>query len=385
MKKQNIVSLSALTQIRLGGLFLNEAVQKVPENPVWDGDIPQYDGTSHISICDVSAEESAALITWNIVQGMGRWIEKPGSQIMLIADRVLLANVSWNDLARNGFASGRVIKLSGQNFFCHLLPVGAARSSRNGWGDALHTTTSGNDVWHWKGVYFWGENINPEMTRCAVRGNTSAFAWSDSKVNVRSRQIGFRPVLEPMSADANDFLNGLAKKSQTKTQTKTAKKTKQTVSAPKKTKKSAVKAVKKEKSTVVSSAAQMLADALHVNANQEFTMQNQRCIIRPNGALWTFDEKSHRWCRVMDVQQIADMVNCCHTVVETPVFTPEEKNMVNHLTSVFGADWLADKSVQRAKDGSLQIVDGKEFQTPLNREAFPSVKPGQSFPLKEVA
>ena len=379
MNKQT--STSTFTQIRMGALFLNDVVQAIPENPVWDGDIAQYDGSSAITIQDAPSEMSSAWITWNVVPGMKRWTTQENCDTLLVADRVLLTNVSWKDLAANGFAKGQVVTLNGRDFLCRLVPVGTAPNGRNVWNDALNATTKENDVWHWKGVYFWGDVYKSSMKRCAMRGNTSVCGWSDGKTNKRSPHIGFRPVLEPLAGD--DILVYPASDSPetSKSEKKTApQKTYETTAVPVKT--------KTPRSKVASPAAKMLAEALLTSVDKEFVYQDRRYIVRPNGSLWTFASVTsgvRRWIRVVDVNKIADLVNRVRRSVKTPSFSKAEKDMVNHLATIFGADWLLGKTVIRSQDGSLEIVGDKDFRMPLSNDSFPSVKPGYAYSLQDVA
>lgn len=105
---------------QFGALNLDGKIQPVPQHPTEAGDIPQYDGKATISFETLISGEG---ITW----------VKPNDSNLLIADRVLLAKVSWEDLDKSGFVSGKTVFLDGQHFRCRLLQVGKNWNAPNEW------------------------------------------------------------------------------------------------------------------------------------------------------------------------------------------------------------------------------------------------------------
>lgn len=174
---------------KFGTLCLNGEAKYIPRRPTSDGDIPQYDKMSRISIQSVEEGENIS------------WI-KPHGANLLIADRTLLGNVSWKDLDESGFVTGRTILLGGRFFYCRLLWIGEYKDVPNEWDKALDEAGEDNGLWHWKDIYFWGADRSASrITSRAVRGWVSARHWSGDKATYRSANVGFRPVLEPLSSD----------------------------------------------------------------------------------------------------------------------------------------------------------------------------------------
>ena len=174
---------------KFGALYLGDKAQHVPERPTINGDIPQYDGSSTISISPVTREEEP--ITWI----------KPYGINILVADRVLLAKVSWEDLDKNGFVNGKEIVIEGQHFRCRLLHVGNTEDVPNEWDNILDATNENNALWHWK-MCFWGSDVSTfGVSSRAVRGYHSARSWYCYYATTRSVYVGFRPVLEPLASD----------------------------------------------------------------------------------------------------------------------------------------------------------------------------------------
>lgn len=170
-----------------GTLYLGDEVQYIPQQLSSGGDVPRYDSKSAISIGPAPQQEAIS------------WI-KPYGQSLLIADRILLAQVSWNDLDKNGFIAGKMVSLNGCRFRCRLLQVGEKTDTPNEWDKALDATSENDALWYWYEMFFWGANkLNHIQTARVVRGFSSARHLSSYHVETRSIFIGFRPVLEPLS------------------------------------------------------------------------------------------------------------------------------------------------------------------------------------------
>lgn len=127
------------------------------------------------------------------------WVPVNG---LLIADRCLLTNVSWDDLDAQGLVSGKEITVQGFRFKIRLLKVGSEDNVANEWDAALDTVGEDDALWHWHGKYFWGQESVSGVASCrADRGYHSAryFDWGSS--GRRDALLGFRPALEPLPTD----------------------------------------------------------------------------------------------------------------------------------------------------------------------------------------
>lgn len=171
---------------KFGALYLGNEVQQNPQRPTKNGDVPLCNGWSTISI---RTHPNKKPITWI----------KPSSVNLLIADRVLLCHVNWFSLDKSGFAKGQEIEISERRFRCRLLQVGKEKGVPNEWDRILNETGENDDLWHWENMFFWGANTSASNPiDQVVRGNTSARNW-DVKYSVHgSKNVGFRPVLEPL-------------------------------------------------------------------------------------------------------------------------------------------------------------------------------------------
>ena len=129
------------------------------------------------------------------------WVPVNG---MLIADRCLLTNISWDDLDAQGLVFGKEITVQGFRFKIRLLKVGGKEGTPNEWDDALDVVGENNDLWHWKRMFFWGqETVGIAASRRAYRGFNSARFWYYTTASDRNALLSFRPVLEALHTDTS--------------------------------------------------------------------------------------------------------------------------------------------------------------------------------------
>lgn len=128
-----------------------------------------------------------------------QWIVVNG---LLIADRSLLVNISWDDLNQQGFVYGRQIAINGRQFLCRLLKAGIEQGMQNEWDDALNAVGEDDRLWHWETALFWEQDAPAEYEPYrALRGFLSARSCNWNMPSYRHLSSGFRPALVPLSAD----------------------------------------------------------------------------------------------------------------------------------------------------------------------------------------
>jgi len=176
-------------KFQFGQLYMGEEVLEIPQNPQDDGDIPSYVEEEELSIR--TAVDDA--VTW----------VKPDGINLLIADRVLLKNISWDDLNTAGFVEGKDIIIDGHRYRCRLLQVGATADEPNEWDAILDATSEDNKLWHWTNICFWGKDIlRGKSAYRTLRGYPSARHYYYFWASLRNPNIGFRPALEILTSDA---------------------------------------------------------------------------------------------------------------------------------------------------------------------------------------
>ena len=166
-----------------------------------------------------------------------QWVKiKDGDKTLLICDRVILVNVSWDDLNAQGYITGKTVTIDGAKYKCRVLTGGNNRRNNdhyaggtptnNEWDrfitreevisglpapvssdldstlDATDFNSTHNRFWNWFNVYSWCQETYAENASYRVyRGYFSArlFIWSSS--GYRYADLGFRPVLEILNTD----------------------------------------------------------------------------------------------------------------------------------------------------------------------------------------
>lgn len=163
--------------IRLGSLYLNDCPAEIGL---------AYKPGKTISIGETAPGKE---IHWVVVNDM------------LIADRCILTNVSWDDLNAQNLVFGKEIAIGGFHFIVRLLQVGAKERVPNEWDAALDVAGEGNDIWHWERESFWGSEtdfIGGGLHDAATRGLNFSRYWIWSQTYHRERHCGYRPVLVPL-------------------------------------------------------------------------------------------------------------------------------------------------------------------------------------------
>ena len=166
-----------------------------------------------------------------------QWVKiKDGDKTLLICDRVILVNVSWDDLNAQGFITGKTVTIDGAKYKCRVLTGGSNRRnndyyaggtpSNNEWDrfitreevisglpapvssdldtnqNATDLNGAHNSLWNWYYVYSWCQETWAENASYrAYRGYSSARSWRYGNASSRNPTLGFRPVLEVLNTD----------------------------------------------------------------------------------------------------------------------------------------------------------------------------------------
>ena len=164
--------------IRLGSLYLNDSPAEIGL---------AYKPGKTISIGETAPGKE---IHWVVVNDM------------LIADRCILTEVSWDDLNAQNLVFGKEVTISGFRFTARLIQVGAEEGAPNEWDSALDAVGEDNSLWHWEDMFFWGqEAATGTASSRAYRGYTSARTFYCTSSSRRSVSLGFRPALVPLPSD----------------------------------------------------------------------------------------------------------------------------------------------------------------------------------------
>ena len=174
--------------IRYFPFRLAKCGRSCPKVPAQNEYIPRYDEKSAISFESACNDEP---ITWI----------KPNGLSILVTDRVLLSNVSLDDLDKNHFVRGKTVTMNGQKFRCRVFRYDYEDESSDEWANILSITGKDDSLWHWNKMYFLeADKSLDDIIYGAVRGCISPTFWTDYNFSRREMDVGFRPVLEPMGS-----------------------------------------------------------------------------------------------------------------------------------------------------------------------------------------
>lgn len=156
-------------------------------------------GTDYVSGQSIEIRDttSGQRITWVVVNGM------------LIADRCILEDISWDDLVAQGLVFGKEVTVRGFRFIVRLLQVGADEGVPNEWDDewdaALDAVGEDDALWHWDRKFFWGQGsvgqAGQPQERRVLRGYYSARFFDLFTASIRLMRLGFRPALAPLPTE----------------------------------------------------------------------------------------------------------------------------------------------------------------------------------------
>ncbi len=188
------------------------------------GNIPEFETDPDWrswKLTDSPADPSQRL-TWHVFQD--------NRTQLLVADRMLLTRVSWQDLDEAGYVFGTTVVIDGKTFRCRLLTGGdtprndpyQGATGPNEWdmlvggaasnapkptaADHLvplgpdHLKSTHNHLWNWFGAVSWtAEPVACRTDGRVCRGYHGPTYFYVNTVDHRHEDIGWRPVLEETS------------------------------------------------------------------------------------------------------------------------------------------------------------------------------------------
>lgn len=222
--------------IKLGTLYMGSTKIPRPTRP-WRNDYEPYTGAGLGNIQNYSAGATLEIRNTeaNDADKM-QWIEvNDGGKKYLICDRVMLVNISWDDLNAQNLIFGKNVTIDGQQYKLRVLTGGSNYRNGNSYNGGEPTTNewdrwvvneaglSGlptptasdldtsldstdlnsphNQKWNWMGVYSWAqETYTGNSPYRAFRGYFSARLWYYTSSGYRDAIIGWRPVLEVLNS-----------------------------------------------------------------------------------------------------------------------------------------------------------------------------------------
>jgi hypothetical protein len=203
-----------LGTVKLGGFYNNGAALARPTKP-WRNDSEPYSGAGRGNIPSMSGGISNYSFgnTPSDDAKKLQWVKiKDGDKTLLICDRVILVNVTWNDLNSAGWIFGKEVTIDGAKCKCRSLTGGSnyrgsdtyagGTPTNNEWDrfvtreevitglpapvssdldsnlNSTDLSSAHNQLWNWMGVYTWcQETYSSNTSYRAIRGYNSARNW----------------------------------------------------------------------------------------------------------------------------------------------------------------------------------------------------------------
>ena len=180
----------------MGTLIVNGTQHAMPTNPI-DGGNCVSANTSNFTVGNTVAGKELQWIEWTKADGTK----------LLVCDRGLIVNISWNNINAAGFITGKEITIDGQKYKMRSL-TGSNGSSgsygagcNNEWDQFLDAVGETDSLVHWNKMYSWCQDVwysNSDYR--SVRGYSSARYYCYSATGTYT-YVAFRPALEDLNPD----------------------------------------------------------------------------------------------------------------------------------------------------------------------------------------
>ena len=168
----------------------------MPTNPVDGGNCVSAD-TSNFTVGNTVSGKELQWIEWTKADGTK----------MLVCDRGLIVNISWNSINAAGFITGKEITIDGQKYKMRSL-TGSNGSSgsygagcNNEWDQFLDAVGEADSLVHWNKMYSWCQDMwYSNSGSRSVRGYNSARYCGVSGAAGAGTTVAFRPALEVLNS-----------------------------------------------------------------------------------------------------------------------------------------------------------------------------------------
>lgn len=201
---------------KFGTLYLDDEKQKLPNDLIDFQDIPIYKGQK-IEIRDTDKNDENKL----------SWVEiNDNDKKLLICDRNILKEISWENLNEQNLAFGKVVVIEGKKYLLRLLSGYSENNDykNNEWDkyivnfsniEGLPKCTDydiaedveldseeklngdNNNLWNW---YNFSSLTQSEYSKnqklCIIRGFYSTMYSDQFDKNLKDETVGYRPILE---------------------------------------------------------------------------------------------------------------------------------------------------------------------------------------------
>lgn len=168
----------------------------MPTNPVDEGNCVSAN-TSNFTVGNTVSGKELQWIEWTKADGTK----------LLVCDRGLIVNISWNNINAAGFITGKEITIDGQKYKMRSL-TGSNGSSgsygagcNNEWDQFLDAVGEADSLVHWNKMYSWCQDMwYSNSVYRSVRGYNSARYYNHYGATFAYSGVAFRPALEVLNS-----------------------------------------------------------------------------------------------------------------------------------------------------------------------------------------
>lgn len=168
----------------------------MPTNPIDGGNCVSVN-TSNFTVGNTVSGKELQWIEWTKADGTK----------LLVCDRGLIVNISWNSINAAGFIAGKEITIDGQKYKMRSLTGSNGSSGSNGagcnneWDQFLDAVGEADSLVHWNKMYSWCQDVwyNNSDYR-SLRGYSSARSCDNYNAANTITVIAFRPALEVLNS-----------------------------------------------------------------------------------------------------------------------------------------------------------------------------------------
>ena len=180
----------------MGTLIVNGTQYAMPTNPIEGGDCVSAN-TSNFTVGNTVAGKELQWIEWTKADGTK----------MLVCDRGLIVNISWNSINAAGFITGKEITIDGQKYKMRSLTGSNGASGtygagcNNEWDQFLDAVGEADSLVHWNKMYSWCQEVySGNSGYRSVRGYGSARGYYHPVATYANAHVAFRPALEVLNS-----------------------------------------------------------------------------------------------------------------------------------------------------------------------------------------
>lgn len=183
-----------LSPVKMGSLMVKGGIVRVPDDPTYIGDMIGYNRPD-ITLVDT---KPGFEITW-----------LPISEDVLVCDRNLINNISWETIEEAGFVDGKEVTIDGRKYIARLMTGSDGEKygeeEDNEWDKMMDLYNESNDMTHFEDMYSWCKEAYYRYSSSrSIRGYITARYYNYGTASYANAYIGLRLALQRLDTASED-------------------------------------------------------------------------------------------------------------------------------------------------------------------------------------